>query len=308
MRLQEAEGLEIRHADALYSVVDSSRVRLLQKSEIAVDLDQVFKEFFGTMSGDTDLEMLAKCFVESRESREADASLDKIMRNLVNSVEVVSAGEGKALVRDIEAAVETRRGEFVLVIGRKGAGKSTFIDRFFRLALKRPLRDQCVVIRVDVADSIGDIAYLDTWLTDQLKETLEGELFRRGAPSFEELEGVFWKEYSRWKNGEHKFLYEKDRVQFKIDFGKYVFDLVEQHPNLYVKRLLCHAVRGRSLLPCLVFDNTDHFPQTYQEHVFQFAQSLFRGGLSFVICPITDRTIWQLPKQGPLQSYVTTQF
>jgi hypothetical protein len=52
-----------------------------------------------------------------------------------------------------------------------------------------------------------------------------------------------------------------------------------------------------------VFDNTDHYPRLIQERIFQFAQSLFRSTLSFIICPITDRTIWQLSKSGPLQSY-----
>lgn len=61
-------------------------------------------------------------------------------------------------------------------------------------------------------------------------------------------------------------------------------------------------------MPCVVFDNTDHFPQMYQEQVFQYAQSLYRSVFSFVICPITDRTIWQLSKSGPLQSYDTSSF
>ena len=61
-------------------------------------------------------------------------------------------------------------------------------------------------------------------------------------------------------------------------------------------------------MPCLIFDNTDHFPQTFQEQVFQFAQSIYRGIFSFVICPITDRTIWQLSKSGPFQSYTTRSF
>ena len=308
VRLQEAEGLEVQHSDELYSVADPNRVRLLQKSDMAADLDQVFNEFFSTMSGESDPEMLAKCFVETKESKEADATLDKITRTLTNHIKVVDGSQGVALARHIADAVEFRRGEFVLVIGNKGAGKTTFIDRFFRLVLDRQIREQCLVARIDLADSTGDLDNLNSWLTECLKAALERELFHSLVPTYEELQGVFWREYNRWRRGEHKFLYEKDREQFKIDFGKHVYELVDQHPDRYVIALLSHAIRGRQLLPCLVFDNTDHFPQQYQEKVFQVAQSFFRRVLSFVICPITDRTIWQLSKQGPLQSYVTTQF
>ena len=108
--------------------------------------------------------------------------------------------------------------------------------------------------------------------------------------------------------GEFKFLYETDKEAFKIRFGEYIHKLVETDPDLYVRRLLQDAVRTRGLLPCLIFDNADHFPQDYQEHVFQYAQSVFRSSLSFIVCPITDRTIWQLSKSGPFQSYPTTTF
>ena len=308
VRLQEAEGLEIQHVEELYSILEPNRIRLLQKSDMAADIDRVFNEFFSTMSGDNNPEMLAKCFVETRESKEADATLDKITRTLTNQIEVVDGRQGTALARHIEAAVESRRGEFVLIIGNKGAGKTTFIDRFFRLVLERQLREKCLVARVDLADSTGDFDSLTNWIVEYLKVSLERELFNQETPTYEELQGVFWKEYNRWRIGEHKFLYKTDRDQFKIEFGKHVYDIVEQHPEQYVIALMNHAVRGRKLLPCLVFDNTDHFSQKYQEQVFQIAQSFFRQVLSFVICPITDRTIWQLSKQGPLQSYVTSQF
>ena len=308
IRLQEAEGLKVQRAESLYSIQMSNRVRLLKKSDMAIDLDHVLNEFFSTMSGENNPEMLAKCFVETRESRAADATLHKITRTLTNQIKVVDGKGGSALARHIEVAVESRRGEFVLVIGNKGAGKTTFIDRFFRLVLDRELRDRCLVTRIDLADSTGDLNSLNSWLVDKLKSALERELFKDAQPTYEELQGVFWKDYQRWRIGEHKFLYETNRVQFKIEFGNHVYKLTEQHPDQYVIALLNHAIDGRQLLPCLVFDNTDHFPQQYQEQVFQFAQSFFRKVLSFVICPITDRTIWQLSKQGPLQSYVTTQF
>lgn len=308
VRLQEVEGLEVPHSDELYSIAQPDQIRLLRKSEIAVDLDRVFNEFFSTMSGENDPEMLAKCFVETRESKQADATLDKITRTLTNQIRVVDGSQGNALARRIEVAVESRRGEFVLIIGNKGAGKSTFIDRFFRLVLDHQLRQQCLVARIDLADSTGDLNSVNGWIVTQLRTALEQELFETHGPSYEELQGVFWKEYERRRKGEYKFLYKKDRDQFKIDFGKYVDELIKHNPSEYVIALLKHAVSARKLLPCLIFDNTDHFPQQYQEKVFQVAQSFFRHVLSFVICPITDRTIWQLSKQGPLQSYVTTQF
>ncbi len=308
VHIYEAEGLQVRRAETLEAVTQKREIRLLQKTSLAADLESVFRQFFSTMSGEHDPNMLAQCFVESKESREADVSLEKITRNLINRVEVVESGKGGELESHIRSAMGRDHGEFVLIIGNKGAGKSTFIDRFFRLVLDRDLRSLCLIVRIDLADSDGDIARVTQWLTGRAKQELEHALFTNDTPSYEELQGVFYSEYTRWKNGEHKFLYERDKGEFKERFGDHIDKLINDTPELYVNKLLRHAAISRRQMPCLIFDNTDHYSQAFQEQVFQYAQSLYRATFSFVICPITDRTIWQLSKSGPLQSYDTTSF
>ena len=260
------------------------------------------------MSGEHDIEMLSRCFVETKESREADSSLEKITRKLLNKIEVVSHGKDNELQKHIKQAVETQRGDFVLIIGNKGAGKSTFIDRFFRLILEKSIRDKCLVLRVDLRDSTGDIETITEWIIKELKDEIEGQLFKQESPTYEELQGIFYKEYERWKKGEYKYLYEHDKKEFKIKFGEYIYNLSKDSPLEYVIRLLQDSVRSRLMMPCLIFDNADHYPQQFQDAVFQFAQSIFRKVITFVIFPITDRTIWQLSKSGPFQSYDTTKF
>jgi len=308
IRIHEAEGLQVHHTEKLVSVIDKSEIRLLQKSRMAADLENIFKQFFSTMSGVNDPEMLAKCFVESKESREADVNLEKIATNLINRIDIVDSGEGDELQEHIRVAVESQRGEFVLVIGNKGAGKSTFIDRFFRLILEKSLRDRCLVIRVDLADSDGDVSTISNWLTQKIKKEIETSFFGKRPPTYEELQGIFYSEYERWRDGEHKYLYTRDKQEFKEKFGTFVADIVDNQPDKYVRRLLRNAIMSRKLMPSIVFDNTDHFPQEFQERIFQYAQSVHRANFSFVICPITDRTIWQLSKSGPFQSYDTRAF
>jgi len=308
IRIHEAEGLQVHHTEKLVSVIEKNEIRLLQKSKMAADLENIFKQFFSTMSGVNDPEMLAKCFVESKESREADVNLEKIAKNLINRIDIVDSREGDELQEHIRVAVESQRGEFVLVIGNKGAGKSTFIDRFFRLILEKSLRERCLVIRVDLADSDGDVSTISSWLTQKIKKEIETSFFGKRPPAYEELQGIFYSEYVRWRDGEHKFLYTRDKQEFKEKFGAYVADIVDNQPDKYVRRLLRNAIMSRKLMPSIVFDNTDHFPQVFQERIFQYAQSVHRANFSFVICPITDRTIWQLSKSGPFQSYDTRAF
>jgi hypothetical protein len=121
--LQE-EGISFGHSESL-RVVRDQQPRLLRRSDLARDLDRLFGQFFASMSGDEDPEMLAKCFVETKESREADTSLERIARNLLNSIQATDSNQSINLQEEIQDAVETQRGEFVLIIGNKGAGKTT---------------------------------------------------------------------------------------------------------------------------------------------------------------------------------------
>ncbi|BAY61652.1 hypothetical protein NIES22_17190 [Calothrix brevissima NIES-22] len=304
----EAEGLEINHSEFLYSVLENSDRYLLTKSALFKDIENVYRSFFSSMSGEDDPDMLAKCFVESKESREADENLHKITRNLLNRIDIVNSAKGIELENQIRNAVELQKGEFVLIIGNKGAGKTTFIDRFFRLILDKNLREHCLLIRVDLADSNGEQNTITSWLTDRLKVELEKSLFKSRYPTYEELQGVFFQEYERWRRGERKHLYERDKNEFKERFGEHIAEFIEKQPHDYVMKLIKNATNARRLMPCIVFDNTDHFPQSFQEAVFQYAQSIYRKVFSFIICPITDRTIWQLSKSGPLQSYENQAF
>jgi hypothetical protein len=160
------------------------------------------------------------------------------------------------------------------------------------------------LLRLDLRDSNGNVTSVASWLTERLIESAEANLFPKRAIAFDDLQGIFHKKYKRWAEGEYRALYERDKQEFKIRFGDYIVELRKTNPHEYLLNLLWHGEKARLLMPCLVFDNTDHFPQPFQDAVFQFAQSLHRKVFSFVICPITDRTIWQLSKG----SYETKAF
>jgi energy-coupling factor transporter ATP-binding protein EcfA2 len=302
VRVHEAEGLQISSSEVLEPVLGISERRLLQKASLSRDLEEIYRSFFSTISGE-DPDMLAQCFVESKESRSADESLEKITRELLNTIDIVNSESGSELKQEIQNSLASQKGEFVLIIGNKGAGKSTFIDRFFRLIIDEKTRELCLVLRLNLADSDGDINSISNWLTERLKVELEKSLFKDGYPTYDDLQGIFFSEYQRWSNSEDKPLYIRDKSAFKEKFGEKVGRIISDQPHIYIRRLIENSISSRKLMPCIIFDNTDHFSQSFQESVFQYAQSIYRECFSFIICPITDRTVWQLSKSGPLQSY-----
>jgi hypothetical protein len=153
-----------------------------------------------------------------------------------------------------------------------------------------------------LAESDGNLSTVVDWLNHTLLEECEKVIFN-GKPTYEEIIGMFFFEYERLSEGAWKGIYEKDKDQFKIDFGKHIEERREKRPYEYIKRMIGDITKSRKKVPCLVFDNTDHFSIDFQEKVFQYARSIYEKEICLVIVPITDKTSWQLSKQGAIQSF-----
>ena len=300
---QEAEGRPIRRSAFRRALRPYGTQRLLPQDQLSADLERIMTSFFRRISGDDDPDLLLHCFVVTRESRVADERLARVAEELLGRIRDVDTDEATALVEVVDRVQSTHRNEFVLLVGTKGAGKSTFIDRFFKLVLPRPLLSDCVLLRVNLADNEGDETQLVEWLTQHLRIELESVVFKGAELSYEDLQGMFFDEYTRWRKGSLRHLYESDRSAFKIQFGHHVEALRERQPADYIARLLSHIVKVRRKLPCLVFDNADHFTIEFQERVFQYARSLYERQLCLVILPITDRTSWHMAREGALRSF-----
>jgi hypothetical protein len=278
------------------------------RDPLASDAALLFSQFFSRLSNEKDREMLRDCFVETGESRKADFELEKIIQRVVNTITPIETGQGNALQAELERALNTRRSETVLLIGNKGAGKSTFIDRFFQQVLPLRLREKCVVAVVDLEDYHGDPKAIVSWVILQLRARLEVGICASNPPSYDELMGIFFSEYQRWSIGSRKYLYDTNKTEFKDQFGRHIEERRERQPDDYVRLLLDWASRGHQMLPCVIFDNTDQFPAEIQDLVYQAAHSFESAAPVFNIVPITDRTVWRLSKAGALQSYSAHSF
>jgi hypothetical protein len=250
--INEAEGIRIPETEQQFYVLDPADARMRKRDELANDAALLFSQFFSRMSDEKDREMLRDCFVETEESRKADFELEKIVQRVMNNITALNTSEGGALQEEIERTIRARRSETVLIVGNKGSGKSTFIDRFFEQVLPLSMRAKCVVARVDLESYHGDPGRIVGWAIDQLRTTLEQKSCSHNPPSYDDLMGIFFQEYKRLSEGSHRHMYQRDREEFKIFFGHHMEDRREKHPDEYVRLLLASLLwSGEAALPHL---------------------------------------------------------
>ena len=79
--------------------------------------------FFGDLSGVNDPELRRQCFVESRESRTADVTLQKMIGTNSSGITALPTDTGRQIVERINAVMDTRRSENILIAGCGSAWK-----------------------------------------------------------------------------------------------------------------------------------------------------------------------------------------
>lgn len=295
----------------LFSPIAENEIRIARKSELAFDLDGVFSRFFDRLADDE--ELILECFVESRESKIAEFSLEKMAANVLGNISVDSRDIDSELSILISSSVDVGdqydHGQSVFIVGSTGSGKTTFLERFFKKTLIPSIRQRCLVVNVNCLDSTGGEETVTSWLTESVISILENGLYEDGVPSWDDLQGLYHHEYVKRAKGVDSHLYNNDKEQFKVKFGEKLDELVEQDRDGYLMRTLTSVVNSRKMLPVLIVDNTDEFSLTFKERVFQFFQSLRRHCKScVVIFPVTDKTAWSFSKTDIFSIYESKSF
>ncbi|MBQ0736184.1 cold shock domain-containing protein [Aquimarina celericrescens] len=291
-------------------------IKVSQKSEIAFDLDKIFSNFFSKLAGEENEDLLIECFVETKESRIADFSLEKITTSVLGNILPQDKDVDEALANLIQTNVETEStstsiesGQTIFIVGPTGAGKSTFLDRFFRKTLPSQIRKKCALIKVNCLDATGREETALAWVTEKIIDGIENQIYENGSPSWDELLGLYHGQYIRRSNGVDAELYKKDKSQFKIKFGEFLAEKVENDREGYLKRILLDVVVNRKMLPIILVDNSDEFTNEYKQKLFQFTQALRRNARHcLLIFPVTDKSAWSFSKTDIFGIYKSRSF
>ena len=252
---------------------------------------------------------MIECFVDTKESRYADFAIEKITQSVLGKVENENKGIDEGLLDAVQAALDSNDGETIFIVGPTGSGKSTFVKRFFSQTLRSDLRENCIIIKLNFLDNSGDKEKLHAWLTGEIIKKIENDLYDDGAPSWDELKGLYFTEYRKRRRGVDKLLYERDKEAFQIKFAEFVDSEVASDRQSYLNRMLWDVVHNRKKLPVFIIDNTDEFDISFKEVVFQYFQSIRRNvSHTLIVFPITDKSAWSFNKTELANIYTSKSF
>lgn len=280
---------------------------------LTYDLQNVFNYFFDQITEKDNNNILIECFVESKESKIADFSLAKITQGILGCIDSKEGNVSSKLSDIIRQTVEIKSvfisGQTIFIVGPTGSGKTTFLQRFFEQTLPKSIKDRCILISINCLDTREQEKHINDWLVEQVIALLEQELYKGNGPKWNELKGLYYKEYQDREKGIYAELYKVDKSKFDINFGKFLEKEIYEKRDTYLQRILIDVIENRKRLPIIILDNTDEFPLEMKEALFQFTQTINRQiKHSLLLFPVTDKSFWTLSKTDIFGIYKSRNF
>jgi len=298
----------VQHSRPSYLVAPGSIQPLLpdnEYDEFHRALERALTIAFSPVEDDP--ELLAKCFVETRFSQDADDRLSRLTEHLATQL-TEGVGRYEDTVRerseDHERGLQSK-GHLVLLSGQKSAGKTTYLGRFFGRTLRAVDRQKIrhIHVRLDRATDLSSARDVHRAIAD----VVEKAVFSSEDASVSQ--GQFFDLYqSEWTT--HKSLYGEED-ESRREFIREHRPRRDQRPLDYVERLLKHTARRHGKLPCLSLDGWDHLAPALQQGVLEAATTLFLNSFAIVTVVADDTTLWKARNESldrPFADYVTDKF
>lgn len=272
-------------------------------------IDSFFEAFMGDITKPGKADMLDYCYVENRETVEFSRELRELLEYdavLDEQDEPIPSVDEEELQNEIDHQWSTGNPRTILLVGRIGSGKSTFVHKFVRdqVSLDKESENSnrakniCVVVDLinRVGRHLGDSQDEEQYLSDAVLKQLFDK-FRDKFDPYEltVLRRCFQKEAEQYRS-RHPNLYERRQEEYLIKEEEFLNGLCEDR----YRHLVGYArfIRSKKFKIWVVFDNIDQGTYSYQEFIYNFAHRLSSESTCVTLITLREDTFLEAQDAG----------
>jgi len=303
-----------RNINSTLSEKNGEIIRNSLSSELTPVLDKVFGEIYKYEVLDNE-ELIKECFIENKEIKKNKSDIEKIFGDKPPKLsEVSGARNTKSLVKQISDEFEkqviglkdTAPPKPILIIGSKGAGKTTFINYLFKSAINTKILNRRPYVYLDfrkyVDEDIISINNNEIYkdIISEIHENYENlELY-----SLKILERIYLREI---KEKHEIWNLEGNEEYYNKNLRGFLNERTQDFENHFIK-LSIYFLSQRSMRLTLIIDNADQFDLLIQKKVFLLAQSLNRKAKCAVILSLREGYYYEWRNKPPFDAFVNNVY
>jgi hypothetical protein len=286
-------------------------IRNLLSSRIAPIINRIFGEMF-TEEQEDDTEFIRQCFVQNEEIIKNREEIERLFADRAPQVSsVVPAVNTASLNKQIADEIRFDNISIknlvppnpIIIIGSKGAGKTTFINHLFRHHLSEDDIKDHLPIYLDLRKFFDKH---DHFRANKVAKEIV-EILYEGYSGLElHSLGVLIRVYLQQIKRNDESIWAHDKEHNPDTYNERLSDFVEKAQNDsmdHLEHLNKYLIRERRLRLIVIIDNADQFDQPIQSEVFIFAHSLARKAFCGTVVSLREGYYYKWRNSPPFDAY-----
>lgn len=278
-------------------------------NEFAEPLFPTLTKYFGSPYDETPEEVIDRAYVTSEELGNYEAVLETYLKDRTyqlagNQMKPIVTSRRKATEISTEVQKFSNNPAFYsrvqLIVGAVGAGKSTFIQRYYRRLMSEQAKERTRWAFLDF-NVLPPNANLQDWIADQFVESY-AEVNSVDLFKLRQLERTFAHELNQFDRGPNQRLKEIDRVEFERRRATYLEDLGKDSTK-FAECVARHFSGEKGLGIVVVFDNVDKRSRDLQLAIFEAAQWFKDLTRALILVNLRDSTFQAHRDEPPLDAF-----
>lgn len=290
---------------------DKELIRNSLSAVLAPLIDQVFGEMFSTERQD-DSDFIRSCFVENAETKKYKNEIERLFNDkapdLANVIPIVNSDNlANSIVGEINREEITIQNNYppkpIIIIGSKGAGKTTFINHLFKYRFDENLFKNQFIIYIDFRKFYeSHTSFEPPKIATEILESIYSNYEKDELHKLEILIRIYIKQIKR--NDESIWSYDKrnNLERYNITLSTYLEE-AQKDSLEHLKNLSLYLIREKRKRLVVVIDNADQFNDEIQEKIFVFSHSLTRSTLCGTVISLREGYYRKWQNSPPFDAY-----
>jgi hypothetical protein len=268
--------------------------------------------YFGKEGHERTDEIVKKGYVASDETTRYYEALERHLREKVVEIEsgelqliqTTRAGEDR-LTRKISeySSSPGLHGRLQLLIGSVGAGKTTFVTRYYSHLVPARLREASLWSFIDFNGAPDDLTNAEDWVCSTFIDSFMQTNQLDTIYEFKNLRRIFAPDLNRRDKGPYSELKRTDRLEYERRIASDLAGWVDDR-KAFSQNICRYYIGDKRKAVVVVFDNVDRLDRAQQLRIFQVAQWFKNLTRTFVLLALRDVTYEAYKNQPPLNAFV----
>jgi GTPase SAR1 family protein len=290
---------------------DKELIRNPLSSKITPIINSVFGEMFSSET-ESNVDFIEKCFVENKETKKNRNDIERLFSDVAPKLSnVIPAINTSNIKKQISQEINTDEinssnltpPKPIVIIGSKGAGKSTFINHLFKFQTKENDLNNHLTTYLDLRDYFNTNNYFDSNLIcKSVLENVYEKYEHLDLHSLKTLKRIYLKEIKRNDKGIWSFDKENNEDSYQQKIADFITE--RQNDNLsHLESINKYFIRDRRKRLIIIIDNADQFKDEVQEQAFLFAHSLSKTSLCGTVISLREGYYYKWRFSPPFDAY-----